>query len=567
MKKQENPSSHKNLPTAVGIGLKGQALLEDPLRNKGTAFSEEERLAFGLLGLLPPHVETIETQVTRCYEAFSMQATDLDKHIFLRNLQDENETLFYRLIIDHISEMMPIIYTPVVGDACEKFSHIYRRPRGLFISYPDRGRIREILANSSCHRTEVIVVTDGERILGLGDQGAGGMGIPIGKLSLYTAIGGINPETTLPILLDAGTDNEERLNDPRYIGWRHKRIRGEEYDAFVEAFVEAVTDIFPDVLLQWEDFAGRDAGRLLDRYRDRLCTFNDDIQGTAAVTTGAILSAVTVTGAPLSEQRVCVLGAGSAGCGVSEQIVKAMMSEGMQEADARSRIYLVDVNGLMHDGLSEVLPFQKDLLQKQENLTHWKGTNSDGTFDFAEVVANAKPTILIGLTGHSGAFPEAIVREMASHVERPVIFPLSNPTSRVEAIPEDLLAWTDGRALIATGSPFAPVTCNGQSISITQCNNSYIFPAMGLGIRAAGAKRVTDEMFMAAAFALRDASPALKNPNAALLPHMDDVREVSRAIAIAVAREAHRQGFANLIDSNDIEACIDAAIWNPTYRP
>jgi malate dehydrogenase (oxaloacetate-decarboxylating) len=551
---------------ALEISLTRQALLENPLFNKGTAYSEAERLEFGLLGLLPPHVDSIDEQAGRCYEEYSQQSTDIDRHIYLRNLQDENETLFYRLILNHITEMMPIIYTPVVGEACQRFSHIYRRPRGLFISYPNRDRICEILENCACSRTEVIVVTDGERILGLGDQGAGGMGIPIGKLSLYTAIGGIDPGTTLPILLDAGTNNEERLKDPRYIGWRHERIRGEEYDAFVEAFVDAVKKTFPDVLLQWEDFAGRDAGRLLERYRNQLCTFNDDIQGTAAVTTGALLAGVAVTGAPLTEQRICVLGAGSAGCGVSEQLIRAMVSEGLAEADARARVYLVDINGLMHDGMPDVMPFQKDLLQKRADLANWSSSGGDGEFCFADVVANAKPTILIGLTGHAGGFTEAIIREMASHVERPIIFPLSNPTSQVEATPAQLLSWTEGKALVATGSPFEPVPFGGKTIPIAQCNNSYIFPAMGLGIRAVGATRVTDEMFMAAAIALKEASPAIKDADAPLLPPLDEVRAVSRKISIAVALEAQRQGLASRTAAGEVEGLIDAAAWEPRYR-
>ncbi|MEM8954604.1 MAG: NAD-dependent malic enzyme [Verrucomicrobiota bacterium] len=546
------------------VSVTRQRLLETSLWNKGTAFSDVERRELGLLGLLPPHVESIDVQAARCYEAYLEQATDLGKHVYLRNLQDENETLFYRVILDHITEMMPIIYTPVVGEACQQFSHIYRRPRGLFISYPNRDRICEILRNCACEETEVIVVTDGERILGLGDQGAGGMGIPIGKLSLYTAIGGIDPGTTLPILLDAGTNNEERLNDPEYIGWRHERIRGEEYDAFVDQFVAAVKETFPNVLLQWEDFAGRDAGRLLERYRDDLCTFNDDIQGTAAVTTGALLSAVAVTGEPLTGQRVCVLGAGSAGCGVSEQLVRAMVEEGLGDEEARARIFLVDINGLMHDGLTDVLPFQRDLLQSRANLEGWKSSGGNGEFSFADVVANVKPTILIGLTGHADSFPEAIIREMAMHVERPIIFPLSNPTSRIEATPQQLLEWTGGNALIATGSPFEPIFFEGREIPIAQCNNSYIFPAMGLGILATGANRVTEEMFMAAACALRDASPALRDAGASLLPSLDDVRTVSRSIAIAVGEEAQKEGMAK---GGDVAALVDEKTWEPSYRP
>lgn len=550
----------------VAVSLRGRALLEAPLLNKGTAFDEKERRDLGLLGFLPPHVETLEEQSERCYEAFSGEPTDLDKHIFLRNLQDDNETLFYRLVIEHISEMLPIIYTPVVGDACERFSQIYRRPRGLFISYPERGCIDEILENCRFDEAAVIVVTDGERILGLGDQGAGGMGIPIGKLSLYTAIGGIDPSKTLPIMLDVGTNNQDRLNDPRYIGWRNERISGTQYDEFIEAFVTAVQQRFPHVLLQWEDFASKNAAPILARYRDRLCTFNDDIQGTAAVATGTLLAAVSATGGDPRDQRIVMLGAGSAGVGISTQLIAAMVLDGLSEEEARSHIYMLDSHGLIHDGRTDLADYKKPFRQKQARLADWKLSSGD-QISLADTVKNAHPTILVGVTGRPNEFTEDIVREMAAHTDRPIIFPLSNPTSRCEAQPADLIRWTEGRALVATGSPFDPVTFNGRSIHFAQCNNSYIFPAMGLGILAVGAKRVTDEMFMAAALALKERSPALQDPQASLLPRLEDLREVARHIAIAVATKAQEQGLAKSTSEDDIEQSVDDLMWQPTYRP
>ncbi|HUS38011.1 MAG TPA: NAD-dependent malic enzyme [Pirellulales bacterium] len=553
------------------VPLTGQALLELPLFNKGTAFSQEERHDLELLGMLPPDIETIEQQVARCYQAFRRQSSDLQKHIYLRSLQDENETLFYRLVLDHIAEMMPIIYTPVVGEACQKFSQIYRRPRGLFIAYPLRDSMDEILANCGLADVEVMVVTDAERILGLGDQGAGGMGIPIGKLSLYTAIGGIHPSTTLPIMLDVGTNNSDRLNDPTYFGWRHERITGRDYEDFIESFVSAVIRRFPNVLLQWEDFASKNAAPILEKYRDRLCTFNDDIQGTAAVTTGTILAAVAATGQDLKKQRVVMLGAGSAGIGISNQLVAAMMKDGLGEADARSCVYVVDSHGLIHDGRSNLVPYKVPFQQKLADLSDWKRADGD-EISFLDTVRNAHPSVLVGVTGQPGAFTEEIVREMAAHCDRPIVFPLSNPTSRCEALPKDVVAWTEGRALIATGSPFDPVPFNGQSIPIAQCNNSYIFPAMGLGILASKATRVTDEMFMAAAWALADGaiknrSPTLGDSHAPLLPRLEDLRPLTRRIAIEVALQAQEQGIAEKTTRDELERRIDQTIWEPVYQP
>ncbi len=547
----------------LDIPLTGQALQEQPFFNRGLAFTFEERRQFGLQGLLPPHEETLDIQLKRAYEAYRQKPTDLERHIYLRALQDENETVFYALLLAHVSEMMPMIYTPVVGAACQQFSEIYRRPRGLFISVPEQKDIETILDNRPYRDVDVIVVTDGERILGLGDQGAGGMGIPIGKLSLYTLCGGIHPARTLPILLDVGTNNAERLKDPLYVGWRHERVRGREYDDFIEAFVQAVRRKLPDVLLQWEDFAQANAGRLLARYRDQLCTFNDDIQGTAAVTTGTLLAAVKATGSQLRDQRVVVFGAGSAGCGISEQICAAMVREGLPEAEARSRFWLIDRPGLLREGLTGLLPFQQRFVQPRAALAGWRLAKPEAV-GFADVVTHVHPTILIGASGVPGVFTESIVREMANYAPRPIIFPLSNPTSRCEAMPADLLAWTDGQAIVATGSPFPDVAYQGRAIRIVQCNNSYIFPGLGLGVLAVRASRITDGMFMAASIALADSSPAIADPNGPLLPPLEDIRTVSRWIAIAVAAEARRAGVART-SPRELERLVDERMWTPRY--
>ncbi len=542
----------------------GADLIDNPLFNKATAFSAEERARFHLEGLLPPQIETLELQVERAYEAYRRKDQDLERHIYLRALQDTNEVLFYRLISEHLAEMMPIIYTPVVGAACQQFSEIYRRPRGLFISYPERDRIDAILANAPQARVEVIVVTDGERILGLGDQGAGGMGIPIGKLSLYTACGGISPHTTLPILLDVGTNNEERLKDPLYIGWRNERVTGQDYDDFLDLFVQAVKRRWPNVLLQFEDFAQTHAAPLLQRYRDQLCTFNDDIQGTAAVAVGTLLAAVKVAGSKLSDQRVAMFGAGSAGCGIAEQMVQAMVKEGLDEAEARSRFYMIDRPGLLHDGITGLLPFQTRLLQPESKVAGW-AASPGGQIGLSDVVRNARPTVLVGVSGQPGTFTQEAVLEMARHCERPIIFPLSNPTSRIEAQPSDLIHWTEGRALIATGSPFQPITFRGKSYPIAQCNNSYIFPGMGLGILGSGARRVTDEMFMAAAEALSSQAPALKEGEGALLPPLSEVRSSSMAIALAVAKAAQAGGQAPPSSEEDLAQALRDSYWQPSY--
>ena len=548
----------------IETALSGTTLLEAPLYNKGTGFSAEERRELGLLGLLPPHIDDMKTQLMRAYDAYQRKDDDLERHIFLRSLQDRNEVLFYSLVVDHLPEMLPMIYTPVVGTACQQFSEIYRHSRGLFISYPERENIDAILGNAPVPNVEAIVVTDGERILGLGDQGAGGMGIPIGKLSLYTACGGISPDKTLPILLDVGTNNQDRLNDPMYIGWRHERVTGQEYDDFLDLFVQGVKRAFPRVLLQFEDFAQTHASPLLERYRDQLCTFNDDIQGTAAVAVGTLLSAVKVAGSRMSDQVVTMFGAGSAGCGIAEQIVAAMVKQGLNEKEARSRFFMIDRPGLLHDGIQNLLPFQQKLLQPKDKVAGWASAES-GEISLLDVIKHAHPTILIGVSGQPDRFTEDAIREMAKHAERPIIFPLSNPTSRVEAIPADLIEWTDGRALIATGSPFDPVKHEGRTYPIAQCNNSYIFPAMGLGILGIGARRVSDSMFMVAAEALSENAPALKSAEGSLLPSLDQVREVSRRIAYAVAAQAQHEGLADACSAQEMRDRVDAKHWEPKY--
>jgi malate dehydrogenase (oxaloacetate-decarboxylating) len=539
-------------------------LLDTPLLNKGTAFTETERNKFGLHGLLPPHIEDLNEQVVRAYEAYQREDNDLERHIYLRALQDTNEVLFYRLLLDHIEEMTPIVYTPVVGQACQQFSHIYRRPRGLFISYPLRGSIPALLQNRPNPQVDVIVVTDGERILGLGDQGVGGLGIPIGKLSLYSLIGGIHPERTLPIILDVGTNNTERLNDPEYLGWRQKRIAGQEYFDFVDRFVQAIKQELPQTCLQWEDFATPHARPILERYRDQLLTFNDDIQGTAAVAVGAILGAVKVTGKSLKDQQIAMFGAGSAGIGVADGLRAAVKSEGLSEQQARSRFWFVDRYGLLHSGRKDLSPKQSNYAQPEERVSGWTRT-SNGHVGLADVIGNIEATILIGLSTAGGAFKEAIVREMARKVERPIIFPLSNPTTKSEATADDLIRWTEGRALVATGSPFAPVNYGGRTIPIAQCNNVYIFPAIGLGVVASGARRLSDAMMLAAARALAENSPALKDSSAALLPPLTDIRRVAADIALSVGLEAQKEGFAPNITEEELRQRVIRNQWTPAY--
>ena len=520
----------------------------NPRLNKGTAFTEAERDAFALHGLLPPHIGTLEDQRERRKRVLDCRHTAFGKYSLMRDLQDNNETLFYSLIAHNIEELLPIVYTPAVGEGCQRFCEIWRKPRGLFISYPNKDRIEQILANPRYDDVRCIVVSDGERILGLGDQGTGGMGIPIGKMALYTALGGIPPEHCLPVLLDVGTDNEDLLNDPIYIGWQHKRVRGQEYDDFVEAFVTAVERRWPHILLQWEDFAGTNAARLLERYRDRLCTFNDDIQGTAAVTTATLLAAVNATGIPLREQTIAMFGSGSAGIGIADLLIAAMKEEGLSEEQARKphlRLQPLRPADRRRQGHP---PGQQAFAAQARGRCRMEALNADsdsGAISLLDVVRNARHHGAGRRQRAAGRFTEEIVREMARHTPHPVIFPLSNPTSQAEATPADLLRWTDGRALVGTGSPFAPVEVNGKLIRIAQVNNSYIFPGLALGILVSRARRVTDGMIMAAAKALASLSPARADKNAPLLPPIADARKVSLVVAEAVGKQAIADGVAD----------------------
>lgn len=548
----------------LAVGLSDYAVILNPMLNKGMAFSSQEREEFNLWGLLPPSEVNLSVQRLRSYQTFKNKSSDVEKYIYLRDLQDSNETLFYSLLSEHIEEMMPIVYTPVVGLGCQRYSHIYRRPRGIFISYPNRKHIDKILANSRFDNVKVIVVSDGERILGLGDQGAGGMGIPIGKLALYTACAGIHPSFTLPVLLDSGTNNPDLQKDPLYIGWQNERVRGQAYEEFIELFITAIKKRFPHVLLQWEDFAQLNANPLLERYRSQLCTFNDDIQGTAAVAAGALFSAIRKTGGKLREQKIAVLGGGSAGCGIGFLIKQAMMEDGLSEREARERFFVIDRQGLLTESTPDLLSFQKPFVQPRDVAANWKRAKSD-EISLVDVVKNAHPTVLVGVSGQGGIFTEAIVREMAKHVERPIIFPLSNPTSRSEAVPADLMKWTANRAIVGTGSPFGTIQLNGKTLRVDQTNNCYIFPGMGLGLVAVRAKTVTDKMFMVAAKALADCAPPKESFN--ILPRLTDIRALSLHVAVAVAKEAVSAGLAGYVPEMELEKFLADYMWIPDYLP
>lgn len=545
------------------IPFAGPALLETPLLNKGSAFSAEERDNFNLTGLLPHTIETIEEQSIRAYHQLKSFDSNMDKHIYLRNIQDTNETLFYHLVEQNIEEIMPLIYTPTVGQACEKFSQIYRRKRGLFISYPERHKIDDMLQNATKQKVKVIVVTDGERILGLGDQGIGGMGIPIGKLALYTACGGISPAYCLPILLDVGTNNQELLDDPMYMGWRNPRISGEEYNEFVDLFIQAVKRRWPEVLLQFEDFAQENATPLLNRYRDEICCFNDDIQGTAAVSVGTLIAACLNNGQKLSEQRVAFLGAGSAGCGIAEHIVRQMQREGLSEEQARKQVFMVDRYGLLTDAMTELQDFQKPLVQKEADIENWDKSQKLGLL---QVVKQAKITVLFGVSGQKGLFTQEVIESMCDNTERPIILPLSNPTSRIEATPQEITNWSRGRAIIATGSPFAHTTFEGQTFEISQCNNSYIFPGVGLGALIARATGISDNMLMAASQALADISMEYDKAPGAILPPIKLIREISTKIAYAVAHQAVEDKLALPVTAENLEKRLKTNFWLPKYR-
>jgi malate dehydrogenase (oxaloacetate-decarboxylating) len=550
----------------IETSLASQEILSHSLLNKGSSFSFEERSAFGLHGLLPPHISTIEEQVTRRYKNFSSiteDAVGINKYLFLKHLQDRNEILFYRLVLEHCEEMTPYIYTPTVGEAALIYSNIYTGNRGLYFSYALKDKMEEMLNNYRIPDVEAIVVTDGSRILGLGDMGVGGMVIPIGKLSLYTLFGGIHPSKTLPILLDVGTDNQELLKDPLYLGSKHPRIKGKDYDDFIECFITAVKKKYPRVLLQWEDFSKEHAHALLDRYRDKLCSFNDDIQGTASVALSAILSALKSKKESLKDQRIAILGGGSAGIGIAHYIAKALKALGLSDKEVYSKFYIVDIKGLIHTKLEGCYPTQLPFAQEYDAIKHWKLKQAP-LISLEDVIECAKPTILLGVSAQSGAFTKSVIETMCGYCKRPIIFPLSNPTSKAEASSKDLISWSKGEALVATGSPADIIIYQNQTFSIGQCNNFYIFPGIALGVIASKTSCVTDEMFLKAAQILSEYAPILKNPQASLFPSLKDLRSISKTIGIEVAKLAFERGTARA-ENLPIETLIQNTIWYPDY--
>jgi len=550
----------------MSVTARGRALLLNPFTNKGTAFTLKEREELGLSGLVPPAASTIQQQLDRTYENFKAKTGDLEKFIYLTSLQDRNETLFCRLVLEHIDEMMPIIYTPVVGEACQRYSHIHRRARGLYIAYEDREHIESILANAGISHPSVIVVTDGERILGLGDQGVGGMGIPIGKLSLYTLCAGISPYGTLPILLDVGTDNEERLKDPLYLGMRHPRVRGAEYQAFIDAFVAAVKEVFPRVVLQWEDFLKENALIQLARFRDQLCTFNDDIQGTAGVVVAGAYGALRITGQRMRDQRIVFAGAGASSQGISDLLVAAMEEDGLGHAEAVGRVWTTDRQGLVSRSRPKLEPFKATYARPAEEVAGY-ACQDRSRVTLLETIENAKPTMLIGVSATPGLFDERVIRAMARLNARPIIFPLSNPTSKAEVTPADALRWSEGRAIVATGSPFEPVTLDGRRHRIGQCNNSFIFPGVGLGLTVSGARRVSNGMFLEAAKALAALVRSEDLAEGAVYPLLSRIRECSRAVACATIRRAVAENHAGPEILEHLEATVAQAMWFPDYLP
>jgi malic enzyme len=550
----------------ISTPVKGKALLMDPFTNKGTAFTARERDELDLHGLLPPTVCTMEEQLARVYENFLSKPTQLEKFVYMTSLHDRNETLFFRLVHERIDEMLPIVYTPVVGEACQKFSHIYRRGRGLYISYEQRNDIEKILRNYHTTDPSIIVVTDGERILGLGDQGAGGMGIPIGKLCLYTTCAGVSPYSTLPITLDAGTDNEERLKDPLYLGVRHRRIRGEEYQDFIDRFVAAVKKVYPNVLLQWEDFLKGNAIKQMDRFRHSILSFNDDIQGTAAVVLSGLYAALRITGQRMRDQRLLFAGAGASTHGIAELFVAALVEDGLSVEEARRHVWMVDTKGLVVGGRPGLEDFKSLYAREAAEVASWK-VKDRSRITLEETVANAKPTILIGVSATPGTFTESLVKLMAKLNERPLIFPLSNPTSKSECTAEDAVRWSDGRAIIATGSPFPPVTHGKKTLRIGQCNNAFIFPGIGLGACIAHARFISDGMFLDAAKALAAKVTEEDLAECAVYPRLSRILDCSHSVACAVIRRAVAEGHADAENLVNLEESVRRAMWFPEYLP
>ena len=546
---------------------RGLAVLNSPLLNKGTAFTAEERKTLGLAGLLPPDISTIEIQVKRAYIQYERLPDAVSKNIYLTSLHDRNAVLFYRLFSDHLREMIPIVNNLTVGMAMEQYHHECRRARGVYLSIDHPGDIEEAFTSLGAEPGEIdlIIATDAEQILGIGEWGVGGIEVPIGKLAIYTAAGGIDPARGVAVMLDVGTNRESLLDDPTYIGNRHDRIRGERYDAFIDAYVNVVTKLFPKVMLQWEDFAPGNGRRILEKYRDNFCTFNDDIQGTGAITMAAAISAVRACGMPLRNQRVVIFGAGTAGIGIADQIRGAMVREGLSKEDAARRFWCVDTQGLLTTDLADQMhDYQATYVRPAAESKSWKHDLPGNGLSLAEVVRRVSPTMLIGASTVSGSFTEAIVKEMAAHTERPIIFALSNPRARSEANPADLLTWTEGRALIATGSPFAPVTYKGVTYVVAQANNAMLYPGLGLGAIVSKASRISDGMFAAAASAV-SSLVTVRQPGASLLPHIDDLRSVSATVAVAVAEVAVQEGLAG-VEFVDIVQQVQDAMWQPQYR-
>jgi malate dehydrogenase (oxaloacetate-decarboxylating) len=560
-------SPHLAGEDCIKTKARGMAVLTTPLLNKGTAFTLEEREDLGLTGLLPPVISTLMEQVKAAYAQYQRLPDALNKNIYLTALHDRNEVLFYRLLSGHLREMIPIVNDLTVGMAMQQYHHECRRPRGIYLSIDHLDRIEAAFANLGAGPDDIdlILATDAEQILGLGDWGVGGIEISIGKLAIYTAAGGIDPTRVIPVMLDVGTNRESLLKDPMYVGNRHARVRGERYDAFINAYVETATKLFPKALLQWEDFTPGNGRRILEKYRDRICTFNDDMQGTGAITLAAAVSAVRVCGSPMRNQRVVILGAGTAGLGIADQIRDAMVREGLPLEQASARFWLVDTDGLIIDDMgNRVHDYQAPYARPAAEVKRWKRGGTADTIDLAEVVRQVRPTMLMGASTAAGAFTEAIVREMAKHCERPIIFPLSNPAPMAEATPADLIAWTEGRALIATGSPFQPVTYRGVTYVIGQVNNAMLYPGLCLGAVVSRARRISDNMFAAAANAV-SSLVAVRLPGASLLPHVDDLRIVSLTVAVAVAEAAVEDGLAQ-VKFSDIVQQVGDAMWEPEYR-
>lgn len=557
---EKDANGQKYLLTSVS----GKALMSIAQLNKGTAFTQEERLQFGLLGKLPNHVETLEEQMIRAYWQYCHYNEQINKNIYLNYLLNQNQVLFYKLIETHIEEMLPTIYTPIVGNAVKEYNEQFMQPRGLYISYDDQDQIEKILNCRSNPDVKLIVVSDGEGVLGIGDQGVGAMAIPIAKLMVYSAIGHINPDNTLPILLDAGTNNESLLNSPFYLGWKHKRISGSDYDRFIDKFINAVKRVFPHIYLHWEDFGRHNAYNNLIIYREKICSFNDDIQGTGVVTTAAILAAISQTKLSLAEQRIIVFGAGSAGIGITETLHKALIRAGLTSEQARKQFWLIDRQGLLTELVQDPTPAQLPYLRSAAEIANWSVVNSSH-ITLEETIAQAKPTILIGTSALPGAFSFGAIQTMAHFCEQPIILPLSNPPERSEAHPQDLIAWTQGKALIATGSPFDPVEYQGQVFPISQCNNYLSFPGIGLGVISVEANMVTDNMLWAASQALSEYGDAREKR---ILPTIQQAASlVSRYVAIAVAKAAIQDQVARKNDLTRVEEYIDESIWKPEYLP